>query len=253
VEAPVSPPSATPVSPLSPSPAPSLVATLRSLDKQLLLKRCHDAVNPRTSQLMETASLLADTTALFEDLCQRIDWVNHPAVLCDILDFNRPVYLWGNLSQENRVKMVASVRSICRTVVNLLQLRRTAAFTACLVGIERVSKNMKLYDESIDCNDYSLTTMYELLIECSNALDLIRRCSEGNQQIPNGEAVPLQLTTEKVETKARSSLGSSQGRTKASPTKQQRPRDSPAAQSPAAQSRTPPKSPASGTPKSKWR
>lgn len=157
----------------------NFIGQLREVDGFLLLKRqseFHRRAIDKQPELKNAIDIAEQLTDLFNKLCRDLDGFTKSDDLKNsfVNAYRTSQIIWDDISQENKGKLVSSIRSAIREIMKAFQTREEETFRshehALLLLIERTN----VFDEEKEFDDYYLEDLYDLLTECSNSLDMIR-------------------------------------------------------------------------------
>ncbi len=164
--------------------------------------------------ILQSRQLFDQLTDLYERLASQLELINRPELLKEMIVFDRPFFVWEEISQENKEKLINSIRSGTRAIVTLLTNRSeemsSGPLEECKYHLLNVIQDMDIFNEQIDFDDYDLPQLYEFLMECCHAMDLIKKTSPKLR--PAIFPIPVSLSTplSAVTTNGTSSVSPSQ-------------------------------------------
>lgn len=156
----------------------AFIAQLRDVDVWLERKRRLDfqrrAFQPDLKQALEVESI----TTAFEKMVSDLDsFVKSDALKNSFINaFRTSQIIWDDISQENKAKLVYSIRLALSEIMKIVQIKMIT-----FEDFKNHEKNLKVliertnvFDIEKEFDDYYLEDLYDLLTECSNSLELIR-------------------------------------------------------------------------------
>jgi hypothetical protein len=169
-----------------------LIMKLRAAD-QLIEKdrtrKFHEHTVDSHPIILKTQQLFVQLTDLYERLAGQLELINRPELLKEMIVFDRPFFVREEISQENKEKLINSIRSGTRAIITLLtnraeEMTNYGPLEECKYHMLDVIQNMDIFNEQIDLDDYDSPDLYEFLMECCHAVDLIKKTSIKQRPLP---------------------------------------------------------------------
>jgi hypothetical protein len=91
--------------------------------------------------------------------------------------FNTSQIVWDDISHENKGKLVSSIRSAIRGIFKQIQVRGRdeVSFAQHQKVVAELIERTNIFNEEKEFDDFQLEDLYDLLTECCNSLELIKR------------------------------------------------------------------------------
>jgi hypothetical protein len=91
--------------------------------------------------------------------------------------FNTSQIVWDDISHENKGKLVSSIRSAIRGIFKQIQVRGRdeVSFAQHQKVVSELIERTNIFNEEKEFDDFQLEDLYDLLTECCNSLELIKR------------------------------------------------------------------------------
>ena len=173
------------------------IRKLRDMDEYLLQQREYSfyekalEVHPEVSQ---TAVLVNDLNRLYFRLMEHFELLAHPDVL-HVCDPHHALVL-DDISQENQIKLLSSLRSMLPIVVEMLaysedfdgKMKLEVAAMHNLVSSHLT--NSDIMNERKSYEDYNLVVLYDILREATNAMDLMKKSLKPSKNGVNQTSQP---------------------------------------------------------------
>jgi hypothetical protein len=157
----------------------NFIGQLREVDGFLVLKRqseFHRRAIEKQPELMKALEIAEQLTQIFNRLSNELDIFNRSDDLKNsfINAFRTSQIIWDDISQENKAKLVNSIRSAIREIIKVFRTREDEKFRAHEKNLDLLIQRTNVFDERKEFDDYYLEDLYDLLTECSNSLEMIR-------------------------------------------------------------------------------
>lgn len=157
------------------------IAELRTLDNWLVNKRRIDfqkqAIHFQPD--LERALEVENLTTLFDKILFDLDSFLNSDVLKNsfINAFRTSQIIWDDISQENKAKLVNSIRLAVSEIMKIFQMKKQPCeeFTKQESNLKLLIERTNVFDMEKEFDDFYLEDLYDLLTECSNSLEIIRR------------------------------------------------------------------------------
>lgn len=170
-----------PSEPINNPPQNTLILKLREADqiarrrreKQFMDKAID--IKPEIKQVVVFNKRLTD---LFQKLSQDLENLSQNDLLKQsyIQAFRRSQVVWDDISQENKAKLVNSIRSAIRAISKVFQAKeKQPNFIEYEKNLNDLITRTDIFNESKEFDDLYLEDLYDLLTECSNCLEIIKR------------------------------------------------------------------------------
>lgn len=176
----------------------SIVAKLREADRLIRAKRELEfqkkaiEVRPEIKQYLELEKQL---TVMFNDLSDQLENIqqapntipsssasesssNHDLLRQAYLRvFHTSQVVWDDISHENKAKLVYCIRHAIKAIFHQIQLRSKdeISFATHQKIVSELIERTNIFDELKEFDDFHLEDLYDLLTECCNSLELIKR------------------------------------------------------------------------------
>ncbi len=157
----------------------NFIGQLREVDGFLVLKRqseFHKRAIDKQPELKNAMDIADQLTSLFDKLSRDLDAFTKSDDLKNsfINAYRTSQIIWDDISQENKAKLVNSIRSAIREILKVFRTRQDEKFRAHEHNLVLLIQRTNVFDEEKEFDDYYLEDLYDLLTECSNSLDMIR-------------------------------------------------------------------------------
>lgn len=159
----------------------SLIAKLREADKLAYIRREAEfqqkamEIRPEIKQCME---LEAELTISFNKLTEILEKINNKGHLKQayVRVYNSSQVVWDDISHENKAKLVHCIRSAINAIFKQIQARKDEpSFATHQKVVSDLIERTTVFDEKKEFDDFYLEDLYDLLTECTNSLELIKR------------------------------------------------------------------------------
>lgn len=146
-------------------------------------------------EILQSHQLYGQLTDLYERLAVQLELINRPELLKEMIVYDRPHFVQEEISQENKEKLIYSIRSGTRAIITLLTNRSEELYSAnssleeCKHHLLSIINQMDIFNEQNDFDDYELSELYEFLMECCHAIDLIKKKAVKQRPVPIAIAV----------------------------------------------------------------
>ena len=167
---------------------PTLVEELRELDEYIIRKRDNEFMKTAYElrpELKHSTELVDHLTELFYTISIQLDAFNQTDALKNsyVNAFKSNQIIWDDISQENKAKLVNSIRSAIDAILRIFKDReQTEVIVSHQNSMQELIKRTNVFDETKEFDDYYLEDLYDLLTECVNALELIRKTSPNKRR-----------------------------------------------------------------------
>jgi hypothetical protein len=171
----------------------SLIAKLREADKLAEARRESQfqqkaiEIRPELKQCMD---LEQEMDSMFTELSGLLDKLNGQDHLSQayLRVFHSSQVVWDDISHENKAKLVQCIRSAINAIFKQIQARQEEpSFSTHQKVVSDLIDRTSVFDETKEFDDFFLEDLYDLLTECANSLELIKR-----NQPPKAGRSPLE-------------------------------------------------------------
>lgn len=165
-----------------------LIDELRELDEYIITKREADfqkTAYELRPELKRSSELVDHLSGLFNQISIELDTFNQSDALKNsyVNAFKTNQIIWDDISHENKAKLVNSIRLAIDAILRIFHDReQTSAIISHQQSMQLLMERTNVFDEAKEFDDYYLEDLYDLLTECSNALELITRTSPNRRK-----------------------------------------------------------------------
>ncbi|RYG66921.1 hypothetical protein EON64_08595 [archaeon] len=151
-------------------------------------------------EVAKVAKLSEELNATYQKLCKYLEKFTATDALQEsyFQTVRASQVIWDDLSQENKGRLIATIRQAVKAIETLNNNREFDEKTQDQVRVfEEVVLRTNVADESQNFDDFVLDDLHELLQECRNCLDLFRqhprlksaqkKSMEGADELEGGE------------------------------------------------------------------
>lgn len=159
----------------------ALIAKLKRADEIHRNRRAdpnHGGLSPENEKLLNFSRRL---TKIFVILSRSLEQFQKADILktAYLQAFLSNQVVWDDISQENKAKMVNSLRSLIKALQTLLTAKQdsysaTNSFKQCFEELRVVIERTEIMNQDRSCDEYPLEDLFEVLTEISGCLEVIR-------------------------------------------------------------------------------
>lgn len=159
----------------------ALIAKLRRADEIHRNRRAdpnHGGLSPENEKLLNFSRRL---TKVFVILSRSLEQFQKADILktAYLQAFLSNQVVWDDISQENKTKMVNSLRFLIKAIQTLLVAKQdsysaTNSYKQCAEELKVIIERSEIMNNDRSCDEYLLEDLFEVLTEISGCLEVIR-------------------------------------------------------------------------------